>query len=138
MIVSPMVQHTEQVLEWPVLIDCLAKEAASTMGAACCRALAFASDLQAARIQQQETTEMVHILEGPHPLPSLVFPDIRNVLARAQKEGILEGPDLRDISFGLRPWAYDQTILADSWLHVPEDQNSFLEPSRSDVDQAND
>jgi DNA mismatch repair protein MutS2 len=98
MIVSPMVQHTEQVLEWPVLIDCLAQEAASTMGAACCRALAFASDIQTARIQQQETTEMVHILEGTHPLPSLVFPDIRNVLARAEKEGILEGPDLRDIA----------------------------------------
>ncbi|MDH3504012.1 MAG: Smr/MutS family protein [Nitrospirota bacterium] len=96
-----MVQHTEQVLEWPVLIDCLANEAASTMGAACCRALVFASDLQAARIQQQETTEMVHILEGTHPLPPLVFPDIRNSLARAQKEGVLDGPDLRDIALVL-------------------------------------
>ncbi|MEO8326944.1 MAG: Smr/MutS family protein, partial [Nitrospirota bacterium] len=98
---SPMVQHTEQVLEWPVLIDYLAKEAASTLGEACCRGLAFASDLETARIQQQETTEMVHILEGTRPLPSLAFPDIRNVLARAQKEGILEGPDLRDISLVL-------------------------------------
>jgi len=101
MIFSSMVQHTEQVLEWPVLIDCLANEAASTMGAACCRALVFASDLQAARIQQQETTEMVHILEGTHPLPPLVFPDIRNSLARAQKEGVLDGPDLRDIALVL-------------------------------------
>ncbi len=101
MIVSPMVQHTEQVLEWSVLIDYLAKEAASTLGEACCRTLAFAFDLETARVQQQETTEMVHILEGTHPLPSLAFPDIRNVLGRAQKEGILEGPDLRDISLVL-------------------------------------
>ncbi|WNM63195.1 endonuclease MutS2 [Candidatus Nitrospira neomarina] len=93
-----MVQHTEQVLEWPVLIDCLANEAASTMGAARCRALVFAADLQTARIQQQETTEMVDILEGTHPLPSMVFPDIRNVLARAEKEGVLDGTDLRDIA----------------------------------------
>ncbi len=93
-----MVQHTEQVLEWPVLIDCLANEAASTMGAACCRALVFSADLQTARIQQQETTEMVDILEGSHPLPSMVFPDIRNVLARAEKEGVLDGTDLRDIA----------------------------------------
>ena len=93
-----MLQHTEQVLEWPVLIDCLANEAASTMGAACCRALVFAADLQTARIHQQETTEMVEILEGSHPLPSMVFPDIRNVLARAEKEGVLEGTDLRDIA----------------------------------------
>ena len=41
MIMSSMVQRTEQVLEWPVLIDCLANEAAeeiasktSTTGAA--------------------------------------------------------------------------------------------------------
>ena len=101
MLVSSMVEHTEQVLEWPVLIDWLANEAASTMGAACCRALVFASDLQTARIQQQETTEMVHILESTHPLPPLVFPDIRNMLARAQKEGILDGPDLRDIALVL-------------------------------------
>lgn len=93
-----MIQHTERVLEWPVLIDCLANEAASTMGAARCRALVFAADIQAARIQQQETTEMVDILEGTHPLPSIVFPDIRNVLARAEKEGVLDGPDLRDIA----------------------------------------
>ncbi|WNM57165.1 endonuclease MutS2 [Candidatus Nitrospira allomarina] len=93
-----MVQYTEQVLEWPALIDCLANEAASTMGAARCRALVFAADLQTARIQQQETTEMVDILEGTHPLPSMVFPDIRNVLARAEKEGVLDGPDLRDIA----------------------------------------
>ncbi|MFZ1746179.1 MAG: Smr/MutS family protein [Nitrospirales bacterium] len=93
-----MVQHTEQVLEWPVLIDCLANEAASTMGAACCRTLVFAADLQTARVQQQETTEMVDILESSHPLPSMVFPDIRNVLARAEKEGVLEGTDLRDIA----------------------------------------
>lgn len=93
-----MIQHTEQVLEWPVLIDCLANGAASTMGAARCRALVFAADLQTARIQQQETTEMVDILEGAHPLPSMVFPDIRNVLARAEKEGVLDGPDLRDIA----------------------------------------
>ncbi|MCA9451319.1 MAG: hypothetical protein KC584_01645, partial [Nitrospira sp.] len=64
----------------------------------CCRALVFAADLQTARIHQQETTEMVEILEGSHPLPSMVFPDIRNVLARAEKEGVLEGTDLRDIA----------------------------------------
>jgi DNA mismatch repair protein MutS2 len=104
---SSVVNHTEQVLEWPVLIDCLANEAASTMGAACCRALVFASDLQTARIQQQETTEMVHILEGTHPLPPFVFPDIRNMLVRAQKEGILDGPDLRDVALVL---ALSQTI----------------------------
>ena len=102
MTISLIVPQTEQVLEWPVLIDFLAKEAASTMGADCCRALAFASDLLTARVQQQETTEMVQILQGYYPLQPLMFPDIRSVLARAGKEGLLDGPDLRDISIVLR------------------------------------
>ena len=56
------------------------------MGAACCRALTFASDLQTARFQQQETTEMVQILEGAHPLHPLIFPDIQNLLVHAEKD----------------------------------------------------
>ena len=96
-----MIPQTEQVLEWRVLIDFLANEAASTMGADCCRALTFVSDLQSARVQQQETTEMVQILEGPHPLQPLCFPDIRNLLGRAGKGGLLDGADLRDISLVL-------------------------------------
>ena len=101
MTIPLIVPQTEQVLEWPVLIDFLAKEAASTMGADCCRAIAFVSDLQTAHAQQQETAEMVQILEGTYPLQPLTFPDIRNVLARVGKEGLLDGPDLRDISIVL-------------------------------------
>ena len=98
---SLIVPHTEQVLEWGVLVDFLAKEAASTMGADCCRALTFSSDLETARFQQQETTEMVQILEGAHPLHPLIFPDIQNLLVHAEKTGLLDGPELRDISYVL-------------------------------------
>lgn len=96
-----ILQKTEQVLEWHLLIDALADEAASTMGADACRSLSFTQDLQMARFQQQETTEMVQILEGPHPLPPLRFPDVRPSLTRAGKEGVLEGSDLSEISLVL-------------------------------------
>lgn len=98
---SSIASQTEQVLEWHVLIDFLSNEAASTMGADYCRTLVFASDLPTARFQQQETTEMVQILEGTHSLQPLNFPDIRNMLVRAGKEELLDGPDLRDISLVL-------------------------------------
>lgn len=99
MIMTPILRQTAQVLEWQELIEFLAKEAASSIGAEHCRVLVFASDLQTARCQQQETTEMVQMmLEGAPPLPSLVFPDVRNVLTRAEKGGMLDGTDLRDIS----------------------------------------
>lgn len=96
---SPVIaRQTEQVLEWHVLLEFLVNEAASTMGADCCRAMSFASDLQTAEFLQQETIEMIHIIEGAHPLQPLTFPDIRNLLGRAGKEGLLDGTHLRDIA----------------------------------------
>jgi DNA mismatch repair protein MutS2 len=111
---SAILAQTEQVLEWHALIACLAQEAASTMGADRCRMLSFVSDLRSARIQQQETTEMLQILEGDHPLQPLLFPDIRNMLTRAEKGGLLEGPDLRDVSIVL---GLSQTTKAILQIH---------------------
>jgi len=96
-----LVQHTEQVLEWHQLLEAVANESSSSMGGALCRVLPFAHDLEMARSQQQETFEMVQMLEGNSPLLPLNFPDIRPLLARAAKGGFLEGLDLRDISLVL-------------------------------------
>lgn len=96
-----LVQQTEQVLEWHQLLKALASEAASSLGAESCRMLAFAQDLETARTQQQETFEIVQILEGSSFLPPLAFPDIRPLLPRAAKGGALEGLDFRDISIVL-------------------------------------
>ena len=96
-----LVQQTEQVLEWPQLLEAVANEASSSMGGELCRVLPFAQDLEMGRVQQQETFEMVQMLEGSSPLLPLNFPDIRPLLARAAKGGLLEGMDLRDISLVL-------------------------------------
>ncbi|MDX2347647.1 MAG: endonuclease MutS2 [Nitrospirota bacterium] len=106
-----LVQQTEQVLEWHQLLEAVANEAASSMGGELCRVLPFAQDLEMARVQQQETFEMVQMLEGSSPLLPLNFPDIRLLLARAAKGGLLEGMDLRDISLVL---AMSQS--ASQWL----------------------
>jgi len=96
-----LVQQTEQVLEWHQLLEAVANEAASSMGGELCRVLPFAQDLEMGRVQQQETFEMVQMLEGSSPLLPLNFPDIRPLLGRAAKRGLLEGLDLRDISLVL-------------------------------------
>ncbi len=96
-----LVQQTEQVLEWHHLLEALANEAASSMGGELCRVLPFAQDLEIARMRQQETFEMVQMFEESSPLAPLNFPDIRPLLARAAKGGLLEGVDLRDISLVL-------------------------------------
>ena len=85
-----------QVLEWPRLLDLLAHHAQSTMGAARCRSLTLSGELVVARLRQQETTEMARLLGSDEPAPSLLFPDLRDVLTRACKGGELETHELRD------------------------------------------
>ena len=89
-------EKAAQALEWPRLLEFLARQAQSTMGAARCRLLPLASELSVARIRQQETTEMVALLAGSEPVPALTFPDIRDLLSRAGKGGVLEALELRD------------------------------------------
>ncbi len=99
--VSALVQQTEQVLEWHQLLDAVASQAASSMGAEQCDALPFAKNVEEARLQQQATFEIFQQLESESPLLPLNFPDIRSLLGRAAKGGFLEGLDLRDISLVL-------------------------------------
>lgn len=89
-------EKAAQALEWPRLLGLLAQYARSTMGVARCRALGLARELEAARLRQQETTEMVGLLAGSEPVPALSFPDIRDLLIRASKGGVLEAQELRD------------------------------------------
>ena len=98
---SALIQQTEQVLEWPQLLDAIADRAASSIGAERCRELPFAKSVEEARLQQQETFEMLQQLESDSPLSPLNFPDLRPLLGRAAKGGYLEGLDLRDIAIVL-------------------------------------
>ncbi len=118
-----LVQQTEQVLEWHQLLDALAKEAASSMGAELCRALPFADKMELACEQQQETFEMVQMLEGDSPLAPLNFQDIRPLLGRAAKGGMLEGLDLREISLVL-----SMSHSTKRWLEGQDDACPTVSP----------
>ena len=85
-----------QALEWPRLLDCLAQGAQSTLGAARCRALAVENELDVLVRRQQETTEWLRLGEGSDPAPALSFPDVRELVERAHKGGVLEAVELRD------------------------------------------
>ena len=94
-------EQTTVVLEWPRLLDALARHARSTMGAARCRALELANDLRDAQRRQQETTEMGQLQDAGEGLPSFEFPDIRDPLTRAKKGAVLEAHELRDCAMVL-------------------------------------
>ena len=89
------------VLEWPRLLEALAGHARSTMGAARCRALELATSLHDAQRRQQETTEMGQLQASGWAFPTLVFPDVRDPLARARKGASLEIHELRDCAMVL-------------------------------------
>ncbi|MCP9439877.1 MAG: endonuclease MutS2 [Nitrospira sp.] len=83
-----------QALEWPRVIELLAQHAQSTLGEERCRSLPLVADLAEARLRQQETTEMVKLLEGDEPMPSLRFPDLRDIVGRAAKGAELTASEL--------------------------------------------
>ncbi len=85
-----------QALEWPRLLDSLAQGAQSTLGAARCRSLAVENKLDLLIQRQRETTEWLRLGEGSDPAPTLSFPDVRELVERAHKGGVLEVSELRD------------------------------------------
>jgi DNA mismatch repair protein MutS2 len=89
-------ERAAQALEWSRLLDFLSQYAQSAIGVARCRALPLSSELASASLRQQETTEMVGLLEGSDAVPTLSFPDIREQLIRSKKGGALEAGELRD------------------------------------------
>ncbi|MFM8552594.1 MAG: endonuclease MutS2 [Nitrospiraceae bacterium] len=96
-----LLQQTERVLEWDRLLELLAKEARSAVGAERCRTLGLETDLEAARMRLRETEEMAALRESETPFPTLSFPDLREVLGRAEKGAALEAHEFRDLSIAL-------------------------------------
>ncbi|NKB82674.1 MAG: hypothetical protein GKS05_12480 [Nitrospirales bacterium] len=90
--------QAQRVLEWPALLDVLANHAQSSLGAERCRTLHLEDTLEAAQERLQETAEMVAILQSDQPLPICQFQDIRTVLNRSTKGGVLEGIDFYAVS----------------------------------------
>lgn len=96
-----LLQQAERVLEWDRVLEVLAGQARSAMGAERCRTLFLETDMVAANRRLQETTEMVALRDSQDPFPSLSFPDLREVIRRASKGGALEAHELRDLSIVL-------------------------------------
>ena len=89
-----LLERASDALEWPRLLETLAQYAHSSRGASLCRALPLAADLETACMRQQETTEMVALMEGSEPFPVLIFQDIEEFMVRAAKGGVLETQEL--------------------------------------------
>ena len=96
-----LLQQAMRVLEWDRVLEILAGQARSSMGAERCRTIPLETDLDAAEARLQETREMVSLEERGDPFPSLPFPDLRETLGRVAKGAPLEPHELRDVSLVL-------------------------------------
>jgi DNA mismatch repair protein MutS2 len=112
-------EKAAQVLEWPRLLEALALHAQSTMGTERCRALVLSADVMGAQRHQQETSEMRGLQDSSDPLPTLLFSDIREPLARAQKGATLEAHELRDCAVALRLGGALNDVLGRHRLETP-------------------
>ena len=138
------VLSASQVLEWPRLLDVLAQQAQSALGAARCRALSLSDELAVARRRQRETTEMVRLLEGDEPMPALSFPDIREYVVRAGKGGVLEAQELRECAAVLALMEEVEQYMAQDRIEAqmlaqmaaPLHGSKWLRPVRSAIDAA--
>ncbi|CAI4030952.1 Endonuclease MutS2 [Nitrospira tepida] len=90
-------QDTLRALEWQRLLEALARHARSGMGAQGCRSLQLETDLAQATDRQRETVEMAVLQTGTDSFPALSFPDLRDVLQRTGKGGVLDTHELRDV-----------------------------------------
>jgi DNA mismatch repair protein MutS2 len=79
-------------------LGALAGYAKSAMGADYCRRLPLEPTMEGAAARLMETREMAALQDSLEPFPSLSFPDLRDALTRASKNGVLEGHELRDAS----------------------------------------
>lgn len=98
MLQDHLLEQTKCVLEWDRLLNVLASQAHSTMGAERCRGLSLEDTLESAQARLRETDEMQWLLGNGVTFPALTFQDLREGIERTKKNAPLESHELRDLS----------------------------------------
>ena len=92
------ISETQQVLEWPQVLEVLAAQAHSSLGAELCRRLPLEDTLELAQRRMQETTDMLELHYAPVSFPAVQFEDSSQALHKAEKGGVLDLHTLRALS----------------------------------------
>jgi DNA mismatch repair protein MutS2 len=93
-----LLEKARHALEWPAIIEKLASQAVSGLGAVQCRNLILADSIEAAQHSLHETAEMVALEASGPGLPLAAIPDLRSTVARAAKGAVLTAMELQGIS----------------------------------------
>jgi DNA mismatch repair protein MutS2 len=94
--------HDTASLDWPVVREALARAAWTSLGAERARALAPLTDLEQVRAAHDEIDEWLRLRADDVMIPLGGVSDVRELLVRASKGDVLEGPDLLSAARSLR------------------------------------
>ncbi|MBC7545760.1 MAG: endonuclease MutS2, partial [Candidatus Sericytochromatia bacterium] len=97
-----METYSQTALEWPLLLDQLARQAVTRRGQALCRTLPMAIDLDGAWRLQLETAEVRRLIEADGRIPLGGIMDIANHVGRAARGAMLEPHALMEIGTTVR------------------------------------
>src|SRR5690349_18270194 len=98
-------------LGWPELLEGLAGRAHTERGRDAVRKLDFVRDANEARERSEEIGESRKLREAGEPMPWGGISDLCESLTRAEKGGMLEGPELRAVAETLRAGAVLRKFL---------------------------
>jgi DNA mismatch repair protein MutS2 len=110
---------TLSVLEWAAVVGALADRCDSVVGRERVRALRTFADVNAAREEIARVGEVWRLFDEGADLPPVAFADVRPALARADREGLLDGASLREIADLLRTAGRVGRHLADEASRAP-------------------
>src|SRR6185295_2228367 len=128
-------------LQWEAILEALASQASSSVGADRCRRMRLATTLAETFVALEETAEMVSLEQGSGGMPMAHFPDVRSIIERAAKGAFLNAPDLRDLSIVLGLVAEVHSFLKRHQNDAPRiaalaTNLDDLEPLKSAIDHA--
>jgi DNA mismatch repair protein MutS2 len=93
-----LLSRATRALEWPAIVEAVARYAISPIGAELCRKLAPSGSFEDAEEQLRQTGEMVVLEENGPGMPLSHFPDLRNLVGRVAKGALLTAVECRDVS----------------------------------------
>lgn len=94
---AAMREKTAHDLEWDTLLDRIAGQAVSQIGAARVRALEPAGTLVEARERAELAREALELESTGTPLPVVALPDVAESLERIARGGVASGHELREL-----------------------------------------
>ncbi len=112
-------QRSLTVLDWPVVLEALARHARTLRGASLARQTDLAVDAEQVRERYEAVAEVDTLLAEGEPLPIGAVSEIEPELRRAERGGVLDGGELRAVGSCLLALAHLRVFVEERAARLP-------------------